>query len=28
MEGDRQALSRVSVEVFGVDLDEIEHRFE
>ena len=28
MEGDRRALSRVSVEVFGVDLDEIEHRFE
>ncbi len=27
MEGDRQTLSQVSVNVFGVDLDEIERRF-
>jgi len=28
MEGDRQALSQVSMSVFGVDLDEIERRFQ
>ena len=27
MEGDRQTLSQVAVNVFGVDLDEIERRF-